>query len=331
MPSDVRAGSSRRTFAQAVSGPMGEKIAMITHVRSVGLGVPDLAKAREFYEHRWKLELVDSDDDRMYLGGGCPEGHVLRLRATTEPRVDVLALAADSEQEVDRIGELVAGHPDAKLISEPGHRQDLGGGYAVRFFDCDGRTVEVSAGVAGRVFRPVGAMDSRPMGISHVVLNTPDLQRARAFYQAVLGFKVSDWVEDIMCFLRTGPAHHIIAFTQAPHTSLNHVAFEVRGIDEFMRATGSMMTQGIAPIWGPGRHGVGNNTFSYFQDPSSRFVLEYTTAAQVIDDEHGWTPKVYPATAQTTDQWGTANPRDDLVSATLIGTPDPGIWLPPPV
>jgi catechol 2,3-dioxygenase-like lactoylglutathione lyase family enzyme len=304
---------------------------MITHVRSVALGVPNLAESREFYEDKYRLEYVRSDDDRVYLGGGCPESHVLRLRATDEPRVDLLSLAADTATEVDQVAERVVRHPEAKLVSDPARRQDLGGGYGVRFLDCDGRTVEVSTGLDGRMFAPVRPLDFRPMGISHVVLNTPDLQRARAFYETVLGFKVSDWVEDIMCFLRTGPAHHIIAFTRAPHTSLNHVAFEVLGIDEFMRATGALMSQGIAPIWGPGRHGVGNNTFSYFQDPSSRFVVEYTTAAQVIDDEHGWTPKVYPASAQTTDQWGTANPRDEAISASLIGTPDPGIWSPPPV
>ncbi len=304
---------------------------MISHVRSVGLGVPDLREAREFYEKRWQLEPVRTDDDRLYLGAGCPESHVLRLRATEEPRVDLVALAADSAEEVDRIAERVARHPKARLLGEPGPRQDLGGGYGVRFLDCDGRTVEVSADVAGRVFRPVEAAEARPIAISHVVLNTPDLQGARAFYESVLGFQVSDWVEDIMCFLRTGRAHHIIAFTRAPHTSLNHVAFEVRGLDEFMRATGAMMRGGISPLWGPGRHGVGNNTFSYFQDPSSKFVLEYTTEAQVIDDEHGWTPKVYPANAQTTDVWGTANPRDELVSTALRGLPDPGVWTPPPV
>lgn len=304
---------------------------MVSHIRHVGLGVPDLAAALDFYGERWQLEVVRVEDDRLYLGAGCGESHSLRLRATPEPRVDLISLAADSPAEVDLIAERVARHPQGKLLGDPGERQDLGGGYAVRFLDCDGRTLEVSADVVGRVFRPLEPTESRPKGISHIVLNTPDLQAARAFYEAVLGFRVTDWVEDIMCFLRTGPAHHIVAFTRAPHTSLNHVAFEVQDIDGFMRATGALMRFGIAPLWGPGRHGVGNNTFSYFQDPSSGFVLEYTTAAQVIDEEHGWTPKVYPATAQTADQWGTANARDELVSATLIGTPDPGLWTPPPV
>lgn len=304
---------------------------MVSHIRHVGFGVPDIGAAVEFYEKHWQLELVASDDDRRYLGAGCPESHVLRLREAAEPRVDLISLAAASPAEVDEIAARVERHPRGKLMREPGVREDLGGGYGLWMLDCDGRTVEISADVTGRVFRPVEETESRPIAISHLVLNTPDLTAAREFYETVLGFRVSDWVEDIMCFLRTGKAHHVIAFTRAPHTSLNHVAFEVRGLDEFMRATGAMMRKGFPPIWGPGRHGVGNNTFSYFQDPGTNFVLEYTTAAQVIDDEHGWTPKVYPANAQTTDQWGTANPRDELVSTALFGCPDPGLWTPPPL
>lgn len=303
---------------------------MITHVRSIGFGVPSLSESADFYEQYWQLEPVDTDGDCVYFGASCPESHVLRLRTAEHPRVDLISFAARTAADVDRAAERVASHPQARLLQGPGERQDRGGGRAIWFLDCDGRTVEVAADVAGRVYDPIRETDSRPTGISHVVLNTTNVHSAKRFYEQVLDFQVSDWVEDVMCFMRTGPQHHILAFSRAPHTSLNHVAFEVGGLDEFMRATGAMIRGGIPPVWGPGRHGVGNNTFSYFQEPASRFVLEYTTAAYRIDEEHGWTPQVYPAEARTADQWGTANPRDELVNAALHGTPDPGLWTPPP-
>ncbi|HEU0040919.1 MAG TPA: VOC family protein [Jiangellaceae bacterium] len=304
---------------------------MISHVRHVSLGVPDLSKAREFYEKQWQLEVVATDDDRLYLGAGCPESHVLRLRATDEPRVDLLSLAVSSSSEVDDVAGRVLQHPDAKMISEPAARQDLGGGYAFRFLDSDGRSVEISADVAPRPFVPVEERESRPKSISHVVFNTADLNRTRTFYETVLGFQVSDWVEDFFCFMRTGRTHHIIAFARSQHASLNHVSFELRGLDEFMRATGAMIRRGHDPVWGPGRHGAGDNTFSYFKDPTTGFVMEYTTALQQIDDDHGWTPKVYSTSDEDTDQWGTANPFDEVVLTTMHGRPDPGLWTAPPV
>ncbi|MFH8558679.1 oxidoreductase [Streptomyces kasugaensis] len=304
---------------------------MITHVRSVALGVPDIGAAREFFEKHWQLDLVGTDSDRVFLGAGCQDGHVLRLRATDEPRVDLLCLAAATDADVDEIAERVAAHPLGRLLSTPATSTDAGGGYRFRFLDCEGRTVEVSSGVAARAFRAVEPGESRPTGISHVVLNSADLPAALAFYQSVFGLKVSDWVEDIMVFLRAGTAHHLLAFTRAPHVSLNHVAFELRGIDEFMRATGDMVRKGYAPLWGPGRHGVGANTFTYFQEPTSSFVAEYTTGMLRIDPDHEWTPRVYPGNAQTSDTWGVASPRDDAVSAQLRGCPDTGLWQPPPV
>ncbi|HEU5474352.1 MAG TPA: VOC family protein [Actinophytocola sp.] len=303
---------------------------MISHIRQVSLGLPDLARARDFYEHQWQLDVVGVDDDRVYLGSACAESYSLRLRATTEPRVDLLAFAAPRTSDVDAVAERVTRRDDARLVAAPGPRQERGGGYATRFLDCDGRTVEVSAGVEERSYDPVTATESRPVAISHVVLNTPDVDRSRRFYEDVLGFTVSDWVERHFCFLRTGPAHHLIAFTSAGHASLNHVAFEVLGIDEFMRATGRMMRAGHQPIWGPGRHGVGDNAFSYFAEPSSGFVTEYTTAMQIVD-EATWRPRVHAATDQGTDQWGTSNRLDDVVRTTLRGRPDPGLWTPPPV
>ncbi len=303
---------------------------MISHIRQVSLGVPKLAAARDFYENQWQLEVVAADDDRVYFGTASAESYSLRLRTAAQSRIDLIAFAVERPSDVDAIADRVTRRPGARLVTPPAQRQEPGGGYAARFLDCDGRTIEVSAGLARRPYQPATATESRPIAVSHIVLNTPDIQRSRRFYEEVLGFKVSDWVEDYFCFLRTGPAHHIIAFTSAPHASLNHVAFEVLGVDEFMRATGRMMRNGHHLVWGPGRHGVGDNAFSYFQDQTSGFVMEYTTALQVVD-EAVWTPQVHAATDQGTDQWGTSNQLDDIVLSTMRGQPDPGLWTAPPV
>ena len=68
--------------------------------------------------------------------------------------------------------------------------------------------------------------------------------RTKQFYEDHLGFVLSDWLEDEMCFLRVRTDHHIIAIGHGPHTSLNHISFEMRGIDEFMRGTGRLMRAG---------------------------------------------------------------------------------------
>lgn len=302
----------------------------ITHVRSVGIAVPDLRAAVDFYSRSWSLEELDRDDDRVYLGAGCAENYVLRLRQAGEPSIDSVSLAVDTRGEVDGYAERIAAHPQARIVQEPQPRHDRGGGYGFRFFDCDGRLIEISADLSLRPFREVEEGDPRPKKISHVVFNTQDLTRTRLFYEQALGFKISDWVEDFFCFMRSSSVHHIMAFARSAQTSLNHISFEVRGLDEFMRATGSMLRQGHTMLWGPGRHGAGDNTFSYFQDPQSGYVMEYTTALAEIDESHGWTPRVYTTSDEDTDQWGTANPFDEVILKEMHGPTDPGLWVPSP-
>lgn len=302
----------------------------ITHIRSVAIGVPNLAKSYAFYRDLWQLPLVASDDDRLYFGAGCPENYILRLRESAESRVDLITFGVIDRAGVDALASRVGADAQSHLVKEPAPRQDAGAGYSCMFFDCDGRLVELAAEVEHRAFVPVEERESRPKHISHVVFNTPDLQRTRTWYEQVLGFKVSDWLQDYFCFMRTGATHHLVAFARSKNTSLNHLSFELRGLDEFMRGTGRLIRNGYTPVWGPGRHGAGDNTFSYFREPSTNFIMEYTTALQIIDEEHGWTPKVYGNSPEETDQWGTSNAFDDLVLAAMHPSTDPGLWVPPP-
>ena len=58
-------------------------------------------------------------------------------------------------------------------------------------------------------------------------------------------------------------------------------------------------------LWGPGRHCAGDNTFSYFLDPSGN-TMEYTTELEELDEDT-WHPHIYDLTdPQVQDQWGTA-------------------------
>ncbi|MEU0987304.1 VOC family protein [Streptomyces sp. NPDC005953] len=302
----------------------------ITSVRSVAIAVEDLPVARGFYRDLWQLDLVTEEHGRSYFGSGCPSNYIIKLRQNDVAGIELTTFDVRDRAGVDQLFERVA-RSGTKVIREPGERADYGGGYACAFFDCDGRAIELATEVEQRAHRPVERGESRPKFISHVVFNTTDVNRAVAWYGEVLGFKVSDWLQDFFCFLRTGSWHHILAFANSPHTSLNHVSFELNGIDEFMRGTGRLMRAGVQPLWGPGRHGAGDNTYSYFQEPSSGFVMEYTTELIQIDEEHGWTPKVWGTSPQEQDQWGTANAFDELILAKMSPANDPVLWAPPSI
>ncbi|GAA4623377.1 hypothetical protein GCM10023196_019320 [Actinoallomurus vinaceus] len=72
-------------------------------------------------------------------------------------------------------------------------------------------------------------------------MNSPDPARLRAFYERHLGFRLSDTLSrtgDLMYFLWCSPLHHSFASLAAPHVSLHHASFEMRGVEEYVRGTG---------------------------------------------------------------------------------------------
>lgn len=308
---------------------------LITHLRHVDLAVPDYARQRDFYSGVWGLTEVASDTGISFLAAeGSPEQYIVRLRRDTEKRLDLIAFGAAAPGDVDALAARLR-DASVQLITEPGELDTPGGGYGFRFFDLDGRTVEISAGVAVREHRKLEAKEAVPVRLSHVVLNAPDIAATRSWYETHLGFALSDTLAsphmgEVMHFMRCNPQHHSLAIARGPHTSLHHISFEMRGLDEYMYGTGRLIRSGARMIWGPGRHLAGDNTFSYFLDPHGNTV-EYTTELELLDEDT-WHPSVHDfSQPEVTDQWGTANPMNELIAKESFNDPDRGVFVAPPV
>jgi catechol 2,3-dioxygenase-like lactoylglutathione lyase family enzyme len=308
---------------------------LITHLRHVGLAVPDYERQLAFYTGVWGLTKVAEDSGIAFLAAeGSPERYIIRLRKDADKRLDLVSFGASTAADVDTLAELLIAQ-GLPIAAEPGQLVTEGGGYGLRFFDLDGRTVEISANVATRTHRKVTEGESIPVRLSHVVLNSTDPDRTARWYADVLGFRLSDTLAGadlgtVMNFMRCNPRHHSLAFARGPHVSLHHVSFELRGIDEFMRGAGRVLRDGTKMVWGPGRHLAGSNTFAYFLDPQHN-TIEYTTELQELDED-AWHPHVYDMhDPSVQDQWGTANPMNELVARESFNDIDPGLFTAPPV
>ena len=90
----------------------------------------------------------------------------------------------------------------AAIIHAPRELPRPGGGYGFRFFSPDGLPFEISSDVARGRRATSARWEGVPVRISHIVLHSPDHQSLVQFFTEVLGFRVSDWLGDFMCFLR---------------------------------------------------------------------------------------------------------------------------------
>ncbi len=304
---------------------MNPPVARLHSLRSVQLRIPTLTESSDFYSEVWGLSVVEQDHDDTWLRGTGENHHVLQLSRAERNGLGRISFAVRTRAEVDEAARRLFAR-GVPVMQEPHALEEAGGGYGVRFVDPEGRVIELVADV--HAVTPAARSLPVPIGVTHVVLNTVDIDRAVTFYTQVLGMRVSDWSEHQMAFLRCNTDHHSIAFNQAPWTSVNHVAYEMPSMDHFMRGIGSLRQHGITPLWGPGRHGPGNNTFSYFADPAG-LVCEYTSdVAQVEED--AWLCRVWRRVPELSDLWGTAGPPSKDVRRHMAGVEDPGAFATDP-
>jgi 2,3-dihydroxy-p-cumate/2,3-dihydroxybenzoate 3,4-dioxygenase len=219
-------------------------------LQSVDLRVADVEATARFFAEVWGLARVDA------------HSHQVRLRGT-----DALPYLVGLEQ----------GQPAILAITFSGSKDE-------KEREVKGPEGETYRFVHEHGASPLAQDRDRPIRLSHVVLNSKDVDAAERFATEKLGFRVSDRTRH-MTFLRCSSVHHCIAYARAGYTSLNHVAFEMANVDGVMRGIGRLRDAGYPCVWGPGRHGPGNNVFGYFVGPHGGLV-EYTTEVSEAGDDY---------------------------------------------
>jgi catechol 2,3-dioxygenase-like lactoylglutathione lyase family enzyme len=277
----------------------------VTHLRHVVVGSPEPEELAGFYERVWGLRRAGSGPDAVYLRGAGPEHHILVVRRAPRPSIAEYSLGLADRDAVDQAAKELASTHGVVVLGAPAEIPEPGGGYGFAIADADGRRVVLSAEVDAAP--PLGdAREVEPVKISHLVVNSPDAPGFAQLFVDVLGFRLADEMPH-MLFLRCNADHHSVAVVRAPHASLNHIAFELPTVEHMLKGVDRMHEHGFEVLWGPGRHGPGNNVFGYFLSPN-RQVIEYTSEVEQIADEDDSAPRMWlPEEMPVPDTW--ADPR----------------------
>jgi catechol 2,3-dioxygenase len=143
--------------------------------------------------------------------------------------------------------------------------------------------------------------------LQHVTVNSTDLAALEAFYADTLGFAVSDRVRDdngrvTTFFVRGNHEHHTIGVFLKDKAGLDHHSYEAGEWDTIRDWCDHLATLRIPVVWGPGRHGPGNNLFVFIKDPDENMV-EISAEIETIRDRPvvEWKHEPY-----TLNMWGPA-------------------------
>ena len=255
-------------------------------LRSVDLEIPDVTPAAEFLERLWGLVPAGSAGKTRFFRGSGDHPYILSLTQAATPAVAAVTFAGSLE-ELAKLGK-----PDRSFdVPGGGHGFELRGpeGQVYRFI-----TDSTVAKILDR---------NKPIQLTHAVINSTDVEASERYAVEKLGFKVSDRTAH-MRFIRCNRKHHALAYARSEFASLNHIAFEMHDMDAVMRGIGRLRDQGYEPVWGPGRHGPGNNVFGYFIAPYGG-IVEYTAEVSEVDENYKvGTPEDWKWPPGRIDHWG---------------------------
>ena len=277
---------------------------LISDLRSVALNVPDLKQAEEFYAKVWQLDVVARRDEAVYLRGTGPDHHILSLHMADRPTIRDITFRARSADALKTIAAEAVG-AGGRVVAPVAKADDPARGMALTVADPQGRVLRFVHG--DKQHSDASQTRDKPIRLSHVVLNSSAVDAERGFFERVMGLTLSDRTR-IMAFLRCNSDHHCVALAEGERPSLNHIAFLMRDLDGVMRGGGRLGEAGYPIVWGPGRHGPGNNLFNYFVDPFG-FAIEYTAEVQQVDDSYRTGgPEDWKWPPGRIDHWGISQP-----------------------
>jgi 2,3-dihydroxy-p-cumate/2,3-dihydroxybenzoate 3,4-dioxygenase len=294
----------------------------------VELNVTDRERARAFYEETVGLQYV-----RRGAGGEdyyrCSDDHhSVVLHPAREASLKRVGFMLEDERQFNALEESLGRHgtPSEEIArSECSERFLARGLRMVEPYTQATFEFYVPASNGSATFTPTLAKIQR---LGHVVLWTPQPERACAYLRDVLNFRDSDEIGEEAAFMRPFPTpwHHGIGIFKAERPGLHHVNFMVTEIDDIGRAHNRLRAHGVPIAKGIGRHPVSGSVFLYFFDPDG-LTLEYSFGMEQFAEAEPRDATRWPYVPESFDAWGAPrHPEYPRISA--IETPSASLLRP---
>jgi len=244
---------------------------------------PDLDRAIDYYTGVAGLVLSAKEKDRAFLA--------------SKTGLLTIALEQGREENLKRISFEVVPNSDfgelAKALAADGVKSEMrndsvpGIGKVLAFNDPKGTTIELFSewSYLGSHHQVIGV---GLLKLGHIAYTVNDPQAIADFYCRVLGFRLSDWIEDFFVFLRCNPDHHTVNFIRGPKQKMHHIAFELKDFAHLQDACELLALRKMPINWGPVRHGPGHNVAIYHRNADDQNVEFYIELDQMKDEELGY-------------------------------------------
>lgn len=166
----------------------------------------------------------------------------------------------------------------------------------------------------------------RPAKFEHASVKIRGLGATERFLEEGLGFAFSDRMGRTASWWHCDADHHGMALIFGPRPELSHYAWSVADLNAMGRIADRLAGRGRRLMWGPSRHGPGNNQFVYFKD-SEGAMVECCAELAAMPPHGDYVAKRWPGGFGAVNQWGGPPSPKFILAGYPIAHADPVEWL----
>lgn len=270
-----------------------------TRIGHIGLRVPDLDAAVAFQREVIGMVEVERTAGAAYLTCNDRHHELILIQDPVRRGYDHIGLEVADPAALQRARRTVPAAGGTVLgdvyDGEPGIDRAL----MVR--GPEGHVFKLFCGMTRGVELPPG---DRPLKFEHVSVKVRRLARFERFLRDGLGFRFSDRIAPVASWWHCDADHHGMAVVWSPTAELSHYAYAWPDLNALGRVADRLRAQrGQKPIWGPSRHGPGNNHFLYHRDHDGAMV-EHCSELQRMPPVGDYRARRWPLLPDQINQWG---------------------------
>lgn len=272
----------------------------------VALNVSDLDGAVEDAVQIAGAALVDRTPDRALLSSNARHAELIMHRAdhSSLRGIGLETLDPANVDEVTKRAQaaglrILTDQPSLPVIER-----------AVSIVFPEGHVIEVHTPMPrDRAKRYIGP-GIHPSYLDHANLTAKDPETSSKLMVEVLGLQLTERTEGWeLTWMRAGDGrHHTLGIAKSPEGGgLHHYSWDFADFTDFKRLGDILDSQDRTLVWGPGRHGAGDNIFAYYVDAAG-FLVETTAEMEIIADPNFQTRIVQPgenlSNYKVVNRWG---------------------------
>lgn len=164
-----------------------------------------------------------------------------------------------------------------------------------------------------------------PKCLDHVNFTAADPEAWTTEMADVLGLLLSERTTgfEISWMRAADGRHHTVAAVKSHAGGVHHISWEFNSFQDFKGVSDNLIPEDRRLVWGPGRHGAGDNLFLYYRDRSD-FLVECIAEMEVILDDDAPVRVSEPgenlSNWKVVNQWGALPPIEWVESFTPLSS-----------